>query len=261
MDRTLLIINNWNEESALTKILPLLTRARSNADLGLDIVFVDNHSIDHSRELINASEFPILLQPSKGLRSAFEVAIRFASEKKYDYVIFGQSDGNCDFAKLEGLIHYTISGKFDMVIASRYMNGAKSIDDTMITKLGNKFFTSLISRVTQFSYTDALVGYRMLRLSVIHELKLMDNELVYWKPEKILRTSLAWDPLLSLLLPIRGYSVSEYPIAELPRIGGVEKKKNFLWGFGFLLWTLQVFYEDRVKKRAGQSKLSLTIFK
>jgi hypothetical protein len=135
-----------------------------------------------------------------------------------------------------------------MVVASRYLNQTESVDDTFITRLGNKIFTKLISLVSGYTYTDALVGYRMVRLSVIQNLDLMNEQLRYWKPERLLRTSLAWDPLLSLLVPHQGLKVSEYFVAETPRIGGEEKRKNFIWGIGFLIWVLQVFFSAEISK-------------
>ena len=245
MPRFLLLINNWNEEAALEQILPLLKQV--NRDLGdeLVIVFVDNHSVDLSRNLISQFGFRYLLQPSQGLRSAFQVGIDHALKNNFEFVIFAQSDGNCDFLQLKGLIDHCLNGDFDMVVASRYVNQAESDDDTFITRIGNKFFTKLISLVSGYTYTDALVGYRMVRLSVIQDLDLTNEHLRYWKPERLLHTSLAWDPLLSLLVPLRGLKVSEYFVAETPRIGGEEKKRNFVWGIGFLIWVLQVIYFRR----------------
>jgi len=246
MKEFLLLINNWNEEAALEKLLPTLRLIVLELDGRLDVIFVDNHSQDSSQFLITKFGFNYLLQPEPGLRSAFNIGVSYAFEGDYHFIVFAQSDGNCDFTKLNDLISYFLSGEFDMVVASRYLNFNKSPDDTFLTKCGNLLFTRLISSITQFPYTDALVGYRVIKTKVIRDLNLMNDELVYWKPEKVIRTSLAWDPLLSLLLPLRGYKVSEYLICETKRIGGQEKKKNFIWGLGFLFWVIQAAWQERI---------------
>ena len=54
---------------------------------------------------------------------------------------------------------------YDLVIGSRYRDGAKSDDDDWLTALGNWMFTRIVNVLFGTRYTDVLVGFRAYRRS------------------------------------------------------------------------------------------------
>ena len=55
---------------------------------------------------------------------------------------------------------------YDLVIGSRYRDGAKSDDDDWLTAAGNWMFTRIVNLLFGTSYTDVLVGFRAYRRAV-----------------------------------------------------------------------------------------------
>ena len=122
---------------------------------------------------------------------------------------------------------------YDMVIASRYLDGAKSADDDLITKFGNWFFTKTVNVLHGGHYTDVMVMLRAFRKDMIYELGL-DREEAYSLPEKLFFTRISWEPLMSARAARRGKKIGEVGFDEPPRIGGERKLQIIRWGLAYL---------------------------
>jgi len=125
-----------------------------------------------------------------------------------------------------------------MVIASRYLDDAKSDDDDIITKFGNWLFTSIINIIHGGTFTDAMVMYRIYRVSLFYELKLHEEK--SYSMEKYLFTTIGIEPLLSVRCAKYNKKYAEIPVDEPKRIGGERKLQIFRWGAAYLL---QIFKE------------------
>jgi hypothetical protein len=66
---------------------------------------------------------------------------------------------------------------YDMVTASRYAGGAKSEDDTALTRFGNLLLTKTINIVFRAHATDSLVIFRAYRRSFLERSGILDAEL------------------------------------------------------------------------------------
>jgi hypothetical protein len=101
-----------------------------------------------------------------------------------------------------------------MVIASRYLDGASSEDDTRLTAIGNWGLTRLINTSGRFKYTDALVMFRAYRKNIIEQLG-------FTRPMNGLQQRLAkmtglysWEPSLSIRANRAGMRISEIGASE-----------------------------------------------
>lgn len=101
-----------------------------------------------------------------------------------------------------------------------------------MTGFGNWLFTKTINIIYGAHYTDAMVIYRAYRRQLIYDLDL-DKEEGYSTPEKLFRTRLSWEPLLSVRAAKRRLKVTEIPGDEPPRIGGERKLKILKWGAAY----------------------------
>jgi hypothetical protein len=128
---------------------------------------------------------------------------------------------------------------YDMVIVTRYGQGAKSDDDTPITAFGNKMFTTFINLFHGGHYTDAMVIYRAYKKNLIHELDL-DKDSSFSFEEKLFHTNISWEPLLSIRAAKRKLKVGEIPGDEPAREGGVAKLQILRWGAAYMF---EVFRE------------------
>jgi glycosyltransferase involved in cell wall biosynthesis len=168
------------------------------------------------------------VQKKKGIRHAYIEGIPLV---KTDYIISFSPDGNSVPEAIPNLIKKIEEGN-DMVIASRYLEHAKSHDDDFVTRFGNWLFTKLINVFHGSNYTDALVIYRIYRKSLFYELKL-DMEESY-NMEKWFFTIMGIEPLLSIRCAKYKKRYTEIPEDEPKRIGGERKLQIFRWGAAYL---------------------------
>jgi len=131
-----------------------------------------------------------------------------------DIIITFSPDGNSIVETIPLLIEKIKEGS-DLVIASRYKDGAISYDDTWLTGVGNFIFTSLIS-LFGYHYTDALVIYRAYRVNVPERLRLnIPRHPLY---EKYIGRFVSWEPLMSIRAAKAKLRISEVPSDEFKRI-------------------------------------------
>jgi len=93
-------------------------------------------------------------------------------------------------------------------------------------------------------YTDAMVIFRAYRKSLIQELDL-DKDESYEFEERLFKTNISWEPLLSIRAAKRGLKVAEIPGDEPAREGGERKLQVMRWGAAYM-W--EVFREVFVWK-------------
>ena len=240
-----------NESQAIPFICQQLNEYRANSDFS--ILFVDGNSVDGSKELISKLGYNVISQSKSGMRTAINEGVLNLLSKNVKHIIFVQPDGNCDISQMNKILQPLITENVDMVIASRYLGDSESFDDTFISAFGNKVFTKLISFLSNSVYTDAMVGYRGVKVEVIVNLNILQNS-KFQIFEKIFFTSLGWDPLLSTICPLYGYQVKEVGISEPPRLGGVVKKQTIRWGLAYffqvVIWAMIIRFSQKFRIRS-----------
>lgn len=215
-----LLIPTVNEIVGMKIIMPRVKREWVD-----QILIVDGGSNDGTVEYAREHGYEVLLQKRKGLRHAFTEALPHITG---DVVITFTPDGNSIPERIPPLIEKMREG-YDMVIVSRYLNGAKSYDDDLITGFGNWLFTRVINVLFRAHYTDTMVMYRAYRTNLIRDLEL-DRDATYVIPETLLHTTEGWELILSVRAARRKLKVGEIPGDEPKRLGGQRKLQVFRWG-------------------------------
>jgi len=198
------------------------------------MLVVDGGSRDGSLEYARERGCETYVQRRPGIRFAYIEAWPLI---RGDIVVTFSPDGNCPPEAIPRVAAAVANGS-DMVIASRYLDGAKSDDDDVVTRFGNWMFTTLINRLHGGSYTDAMGIFRAYRTELFSTLAL-DREESY-APEKLLATTVGIEPLLSIRGAKKKLRISEIAVPEPARIGGDRKLQIVRWGGAYLL---QVFRE------------------
>lgn len=229
--KTTLFVPTLNEIEGITKIMP-----RIKDEWFDQILIVDGNSTDGTAEKAREMGFEVYVQKKPGMRHAFIEAWPLV---RGDVVVAFSPDGNCLPEDIPALLAKFREG-YDMVIGSRYFNGARSEDDDLITRFGNWFFTNLINFLHGGSYTDAMVIYRAYRKSLIYELDLHRDE--SFVTEKIFCTVMGFEPLLSVRAAKRKLKVAEVLAFEPKRTYGKRKLQIFRWGGACLLQVLRELY-------------------
>ena len=231
--KTTLFVLTYNEIVGMKAIMPRIKKEWVN-----EIIIVDGGSTDGTLEYAKEQGYVTYVQKKKGIRHAYIEGIPLV---KTDYIISFSPDGNSVPVAIPNLIKKIEEGN-DMVIASRYLEHAKSHDDDFVTRFGNWLFTKLINVFHGSNYTDALVIYRIYRKSLFYELK-MDTEESY-NMEKWFFTIMSIEPLLSIRCAKYKKKYTEIPEDEPKRIGGERKLQIIRWGAAYLT---QIFKEAITK--------------
>lgn len=205
-----------------------------------DIIIVDGGSTDGGLEYARSLGCKVLVQQKPGIRRAYNEVMPHI---KTDIVIPFSPDGNSIPELIPPLIDKINEG-YDMVIVSRYLGDAKSEDDGLVTGFGNKLFTSMINLLHGGHYTDAMVIYRAWRKNVFFDLDL-DKDASYATEEKVFKTVVGIEPLLSVRAAKRKLKIAEIPGDEPKRLGGDAKLQVFKWGLSYMY---EVFREKFVWK-------------
>ena len=163
-----------------------------------------------------------------------------------DIVITFSPDGNSIPELIPQLIEKMREG-YDMIIASRYLGEAKSQDDDWITGFGNWLFTRTVNLLHGGNYTDVMVIYRIYRRAMTQELGL-DREDAYRLPERLFRTKISWEPLLSVRAAKAKLRVTEIPGDEPPRIGGERKLQVLQWGAAYFFQFIRELWFWKVSR-------------
>ena len=221
--KTTLFVLTYNEIEGMKAIMPRIKKEWVD-----EIIVVDGGSTDGTLEYAKEQGYVTHVQKKKRLRNAYIEGFPLI---KFDYVITFSPDGNSVPEAIPCLIK-KIKEDFDMVIASRYLDHAKSHDDDFVTRFGNWLFTKLINVFHGSNYTDALVIYRIYRTSLFYELK-MDTEESY-NMEKWFFTIMGIEPLLSIRCAKYKKKYTEIPEDEPKRIAGERKLQIIRWGSAYL---------------------------
>ncbi len=221
--RTTLLVMTLNEIDGMRAIMPQVDRNWCD-----QIIVVDGGSTDGTIEWSRENGYEVYVQKQRGFRHAYTEVMPLVIG---DVIITFSPDGNSIAALIPDLIGKMAEG-FDMVIASRYLDGAKSTDDSFVTGFGNWLFTRTVNFLHGGRYTDAMVIFRAYRKSLVHELEL-DRDEGYVTAERLFRTKISWEPLLSVRAAKRKLKIAEIPGDEPPRIGGTRKLQVLKWGAAY----------------------------
>lgn len=223
-----LCVMTWNEYDSIKVIMPQV-----DTSLFDQVLFIDGGSSDGTIEWAKEQGYEVYVQQKRGLRHAYLEALPHI---RGDVMITFSPDGNSVAALLPDLVNKLKEG-YDMVIVSRYLGHAKSEDDSIITRFGNWMFTTMINILHGGKYTDAMVIYRGYKKSLFHDLQLTDDR-AFDLPEKLFRTRISIEPLLSMRAARAKLKITEIPGDEPKRIGGERKLQIIRWGLAFLYQTI-----------------------
>jgi glycosyltransferase involved in cell wall biosynthesis len=222
MKVTLLVLT-LNEIEGMKQIMPRIKREWYD-----QLIILDGQSTDGTIEYAREQGYFVYVQKKPGFRHAYTEVLPYIEG---DVIVTFSPDGNSIPELIPELINKMKEG-YDMVIVSRYLDGAKSYDDDPITAFGNWLFTKTVNVLHKGHYTDAMVIFRAYKTKIIYDLEL-DKDEGFATAERLFRTKISWEPLLSVRAAKRKLKVAEIPGDEPPRIGGERKLKVLKWGAAY----------------------------
>ncbi|KJJ84428.1 histidinol-phosphate phosphatase family protein [Candidatus Omnitrophus magneticus] len=193
-----------NEIDGVRAIMP-----RINNNWVDEIIVVDGGSTDGTYQYFEENNYKIIKQQSKGVTGAYWEGM----EASIGDVIIAFSPDNNSIPETIPLLVEEMQEGYDMVIASRYYQDAKSEDDDIVTALGNWMFTKIVNILFGSDYTDSLVMFRAFKKNIPYEYKMQSRK----------------HPTFELELAIKcakhKLKVKDIPVDEPKRIGGKRKMR------------------------------------
>ena len=202
--KKLIIIPAYNEEANIERTV---TAIEQNAK-GFDYVIINDCSTDSTRKICEKNGYNIVNLPiNLGIGGAVQTGYRYAYENNYDVAVQVDGDGQHDPEFLDKMAEYLMKHQLDMVIGSRFIE-KKGFQSSAARRVGIKFFTWLIKRMTGETITDPTSGLRMVGRQAM-DLFSKDYPRDYPEPESV------------VAVLRRNMKVEEIPVVMKERIGGV----------------------------------------
>lgn len=212
------VIPTRNEEGLIGEIVDAV---RSYGD----VLVVDGHSTDRTRDIATAHGARVVLDGGRGKGQAIRQAF---TETTSEIVVFIDADGSHEPRDIPALIAPIAAGEADLVIASRGKGGSDELHGDFgqfIRYVGSQLIMLAINYRWTVRLTDSQNGFRAIRRTVGLKLDLRSN-----------LTTIEQEMLMRALK--QGYRVTEIASHEYERRWGTSKVVvwKLWWAYVWSFW-------------------------
>ena len=224
MDLTILIPCK-NDKSNLNFLIDEIKK--NYPDISILIVTSKSDDIDY-KIIEKYSNISQISQKTKGYGAALIEGILHVKTK---FFIIHNADGSFEVSKIAEM--YDLSKSYDFVFCDRYIDKGGSEDDTIITFIGNKFFSKLGNLLFSLKISDILYTYIMGKTSSHKSLNILSNDFRYCVE-------------LPIKMQLAKMKYQCFPSYEKKRIAGKKKVNAFKDGFLILTEMFRLFFKFKV---------------
>ena len=233
-----IVIPAYNEEGSIRPVLRALCGALETAAIPYEIVVVNDHSRDRTRDAVAevAAEHPCVRCVDNPGAGGFGLAVRAGLDAfSGDIVAIVMADGSDPPEDVVRCYEEMLRG-YDCVFGSRFMAGSRVVDyprfKLTINRLAN-FFIKILFGIPVNDTTNAFKVYRRETIDGLRPLLSHHFNLTVELPLKAI---------------VRGYTFSVIPIGWRNRTEGVSKLKLKEMGSRYLFIVLYVWLEKHLSK-------------
>ena len=220
MNDLTLVIPAKNEEDSLPRVLNELKKYNLKI-----IIVLEKEDVDTINS-IKEYDFKILYQDNKGYGDALLKGIKNVKTKFF--CIFN-ADGSFNPNELQNMYDHAVKENADFIFGSRYIKGASSEDDTIITFTGNKIFTLIGKIFFSLPISDILYTFVLGNTEKANALQLKEKKFSFCVE-------------LPILAKKSNYKLISVPSHERSRIAGKKKVNEFKDGFLILLSMIKIYF-------------------
>ena len=221
MNDLTLIIPAKNESESLPEVISELEKF----NLNLNVVLHES-DIDTIKS-IEKSNVKIVYQKNFGYGDALIEGIKNCSTK---YFCIFNADGSFRPEEIEMMKKSIDQNNLDFIFGSRYQSNSGSEDDTIVTLIGNYFFTFLGNLMFRLNITDILYTFVLGKTQLAKKLDLSQKDFT-----------------ICVELPIKAKKndmrIGSSSCYERKRIAGKKKVKAFKDGFLILIHMFRLYFK------------------
>jgi len=161
--KVLAIIPAYNEEKNISKVIQGIRKFSPS----LDILVVDDCSADRTVAVAMEEGAEVVSLPfNLGYGVACQTGFKYAVEKKYDFAVQIDGDGQHDSSYINTLLKEVFNGTVDVAIGSRFL-GESAYRAPLVRKLGMFLFGVIASVLIGQRVTDPTSGFQALNSKVL----------------------------------------------------------------------------------------------
>lgn len=217
MSDTLVITPTYNEKENIERII----RKVFSLEKEFDMLIIEDNSPDGTADIVKRlmQEFPnrLFIKERKGklgLGTAYLDGFRWGLEHGYEYMIEMDADFSHNPDDLPRLYEACSSGKGDVVVGSRYVDGKISVVNWPMGRLMMSYFASVYVRfITRMKVMDSTAGFVCYSRKVLEKMKL----------NKVKFVGYAFQIEMKYTVTRLGFKIYEVPIIFTDRVLGTSK--------------------------------------
>jgi len=167
LNKVCILIPAYNAEQTLGFVLEKIR------PLGLDMIVVNDGSVDETKRVAVEYGAPLLEHPSNlGKGAALRTGFSYILEKGYQVVITLDADGQHNPSEIPSLLKIFQSVKPDILIASRAGEFGRM---TFLRRFWNRLAARAVARLCHSDITDSQSGFRLIRAEILKEIPLLTS--------------------------------------------------------------------------------------
>ena len=217
MSDTLVITPTYNEKENIENII----RKVFSLEKEFDMLIIEDNSPDGTAAIVKRlmEEFPnrLFIKERKGklgLGTAYLDGFRWGLEHGYEYMIEMDADSSHNPDDLPRLYEACSTGKGDVVVGSRYVDGKISVVNWPMGRLMMSYYASVYVRtVTGMKVMDATAGFVCYSRKVLERMKF----------DKVKFVGYAFQIEMKYTAKRLGFCIYEVPIVFTDRVLGTSK--------------------------------------
>lgn len=217
MSDTLVITPTYNEKENIEHII----RKVFSLEKEFDMLIIEDNSPDGTAAIVKRlmEEFPnrLFIKERKGklgLGTAYLDGFRWGLEHGYEYMIEMDADFSHNPDDLPRLYEACSTGKGDVVVGSRYVDGKISVVNWPMGRLMMSYYASVYVRtVTGMKVMDATAGFVCYSRKVLERMKF----------DKVKFVGYAFQIEMKYTAKRLGFRIYEVPIVFTDRVLGTSK--------------------------------------
>ena len=227
LKKAVVILPCLNEERTVGKVIGKLRNVSNKLKIKFIIIAIDDFSDDNTVKILNKKADKVIsLEKRKSLAKVIKIGLKESLKYKPGIIIHIDADDQYNPFELTRLINPIRTGEADFVIGNRNIWKLKHM--SLVKKIGNVFFSKLVSFITKKNIKDAQSGFRVMSYNVAKKLEIKSSY-TYTQEEliKVLRL---------------GYKIKQIKVSFRARKFGKSRliRTPFIYGIRVLLDLMRI---------------------